>query len=154
MYLLWNASSMKRIGALEGNCSLLLIEWQEWVERINGHERETLWWKPQIHYPANIHGQQTLFFKSRLVREERFCWKACVCVCVGGGELFEVIAQYFPLTIKYKLYTTPQFVLKMFGTSRIFCCPLEKRSLLGRCWGTVVFYKDSLFIHPKETREF
>ena len=152
MYLLWKVFPMKTTRALVGTYTFLLIGWQEWVERINGHEK--LWRKWPIHHPTNIQGQPILFFKSCLFKEillQRICVCVCVCVCVLGGIICSHCSIFS--TIKYKLYSTPQIVLKMFGTRRIFCCPLDEHSPLGRCWGTTVFYKDSLFIPPREAKE-
>ena len=121
-------------------------------EKLFGENQKSI--SQQTYVVSKLYLSRTVYLGKRL------CSKVCVCVCVcerereSGGELFEVIAQYFSLTIKHKQYTTPQCVLKMFGTSRIFCCPLEKWSLLGRCWDRAVFYKDSLLIHPREAREF
>lgn len=118
----------------------------EWNRSMDTTEK--LWWKPQIGDPAKLYFSRAVFLGKR-----DFFWKAYVYVCVGErgregswGELFGSIAQYFPLAIKCKLYTTPQIIPKMSDTSRVFCYPLDEQSLLGRCWSMAKFFKGTCWL--------
>lgn len=65
----------------------------------------------------------------------------------------QIIAQCSPLIIRHGLYTTPQNVLKMFGTSRAFCRPLDEQSL-GRYQGTAKLYEIPCLLTQGEQRTF